>query len=212
LVTEHLGIKHLNAIIGISAGGMQTRLWSEMYPEFMDAIVPLAAEPAAMGRNWMMRRMLIDAIRNDPEWKGGNYERQPTAFRIAGVFFGTGTVGGALAMYNAFPTAEKADRELDRRVAHLADVDANDTLYALEASHDYDPSADIEKIRATVLAINSADDERNPPELGIMEAAMKRIRDGRYVLIPVGPETRGHGTKANAKLWKTFLGRLLAGR
>lgn len=212
LVTEHLGVKHLKRIIGNSAGGMQTWMWGEMFPDFMDAVMPMASEPVAMsGRNWMMRRMVIDAIRNDPEWKGGDYRDQPRAFRLAQVYYGVATNGGALAIYNASDSREKADREIERRLSQARATDANDVLYQLEGSRDYDPSRDLEKIRARVLAINSADDERNPPELGVMEAAMKRIKNGRYVLIPIGPETRGHGTVGNARLWKKYLEESLAG-
>jgi len=212
LVTEHLGVKHLRRIIGNSAGGMQTWLWGEMFPGFMDGLVPMASEPAPMsGRNWMMRRMVIDAIRNDPEWSGGDYREQPRAFRLAQVYYGIATNGGALALYNAAPSREKADREIERRLSQSNAADANDVLYQMDASRDYDPSRDLEKIRARVLAINSADDERNPPELGVMEAAMKRIRKGRYVLIPISLETRGHGTVGNARLWKKYLAESPAG-
>jgi homoserine O-acetyltransferase len=211
LVTEHLGVKHLRRIVGNSAGGMQAWMWGEMFPGFMDALQPMASEPAAMaGRNWMMRRMVIDAIRNDPEWKGGDYAEQPRAFRLAQVYYGIATSGGALALYTAAASREKADREIAQRVAQARATDANDVLYQMEASRDYDPSPGLEKIRARVLAINSADDERNPPELGVMEAAMKRIKNGRYVLIPIGPQTRGHGTVGNAKLWRKYLQESLA--
>jgi len=206
LLSEHLGVRHLRVVIGNSMGGMQVWMWGEMYPDFMDVLVPMASEPSAMGgRNWMMRRMVVDAIRNDPEWRDGNYEKQPAAFRAAQAFYGIATSGGALALYTAFATGEKADKELDRRLSQTGGADANDVLYQMDGSRDYDPSRDLEKIRARVLAINSADDERNPPELGLMEAAMKRIKNGRYVLIPVGPDTRGHGTTGNAKLWKQYL-------
>jgi homoserine O-acetyltransferase len=213
LVTEHLGIRHLNTVLGVSQGGMHTWLWGVMYPDFMDTLVPLASEPAAMGgRNWMLRRMLVDAIRNDPEWKGGNYDRQPQAFKVARVYFGIATSGGSLALYDAFPTSEKADAELNRRLSAQAEEDANDVLYAYDASRDYDPSPHLENIRARVLAINSADDERNPPELGVMEAAMKRLKNGRYVLIPVSKDTRGHATTGNARLWSHYLSELLTQR
>jgi len=206
LLTEHLGVRHLRAIVGNSAGGMQAWMWGELYPDFMDVLVPLASEPSAMGgRNWMMRRMVIDAIRNDPEWNGGNYKEQPKAFRIAQVYYGIATAGGALALYNTSPDRAKADAELDRRLAQTSRTDANDVLYQMDSSRDYDPSAGLEKIRAQVLAINAGDDERNPPELGVMEAAMKRIPRARYVLIPIGSETRGHGTTGNARLWRAHL-------
>ena len=210
LLTEHLGIRHVRLVLGDSAGGMQTWLWGGMYPEFMDVLVPMEAEPVEMsGRNLMMRRMLIDAIRNDPEWQGGNYEKQPSAIKIAQVFFGIATSGGALALYNATPTRRKADAELDRRLGQPFQTDANDFLYQVEASRDYNPEPNLGKITARLLAINSADDERNPPELGVMEQAMKRLRNGRYVLLPITSESRGHGTAGNAKLWRQVLAEVL---
>jgi homoserine O-acetyltransferase len=211
LVTEHLGVRHLKAVLGSSMGGMQAWLWGEQYPGFMDALVPLASEPAAMaGRNWMLRRMVIDAIRRDPEWKNGNYSTQPTAWRSSQVFFNIATNGGALALYTAAPTRAQADAELDRRLAQGTTTDTNDVLYQFESARDYDPSPGLERITARVLAINSADDERNPPELGVMEQAMKRLKNGRYVLLPMTSQSRGHGTTGNAALWKKELLTLLA--
>jgi homoserine O-acetyltransferase len=212
LVSEHLGVRHLRLVLGISMGGMHTWMWGEMYPGFMDALMPLAAMPVEVaGRNWMLRRMLIDAIRNDPEWKDGNYETQPSGFQRALVYFLVATNGGTDAIYNSWPTREKADAELDRRLAQPTASDANDVLYDYEASRDYNPAPDLDKIQARLIAVNSADDERNPAELGIMEREIKRVKRGRYLLIPTGPETRGHGTVFNAKLWKPWLVELLTG-
>jgi homoserine O-acetyltransferase/O-succinyltransferase len=206
LVTEHLGVRHVGVVIGQSQGGMHTWMWGVMYPDAMDLIVPLASLPMDMsGRNWIMRRMLIDAIRNDPEYNNGNYTEQPRGFRQAQVYFGFATSGGTQAIYRAASTRAKADELIDRQLKQRPAADANDVLYAYEASRDYNPGPDLEKIQARVLAINSADDERNPAELGVMERAMKRIKNGRYVLIPTGPETRGHGTTGFAKLWKQYL-------
>lgn len=211
LLTEHLGVGHVRLVLGNSMGGMHTWLWGEKYPDFMDALMPLASEPAAMsGRNWMLRRMVIDSIRNDPEWRDGNYEKQPSAFRRAQVFFGIATAGGALALYNATPTRERADAELNRRLGLASQADANDVLYQYESSRDYDPAPQLEKIAARLVAINSADDERNPPELGVMERAMKRVKNGRYVLLPITADSRGHGTTGNSKLWARYLAELLA--
>jgi homoserine O-acetyltransferase len=210
-----LGVRHVRLVLGSSMGGMHVWVWGEMYPTFMDALVPLASEPAAMvGRNWMMRRMVIDAIRKDPEWHDGNYTKQPSSLSTAQVFFGIATSGGALALYNATPTRERTDAELDRRLAATSATDANDVLYQFDAARDYDPGPNLEKITARVLAINSADDERNPPELGVMEQAMKRIKNGQYVLLPITSQSRGHGTTGNVKLWKRYLVDLLqsAGR
>jgi homoserine O-acetyltransferase len=211
LVSEHLGVRHLRAVLGTSMGGMHTWMWGEMYPGFMDALMPLASMPVEVaGRNWMLRRMLIDAIRNDPEWKDGNYEKQPRGFLQARVYFGVATNGGTRAIYNSWPTREKADAELDRRLAQPVAADANDVLYEYESVREYNPDPDLEKIQARLMAVNSADDERNPAELGIMEREIKRVKNGRYILIPTGPETRGHGTDAIAKLWKPWLAELLA--
>ncbi len=211
LVSEHLGVRHLRLVLGTSMGGMHTWMWGEMYPGFMDALMPLAAMPVEVaGRNWMLRRMLIDAIRNDPEWKDGNYEKQPRGFQQARVYFGVATNGGTQAIYSSWPTREKADAELDRRLAQPVTADANDVLYEYEAAREYNPDPDLEKIQARLMAVNSADDERNPAELGIMEREIKRVKNGRYMLIPTGPETRGHGTDSIAKLWKPWLVELLA--
>jgi homoserine O-acetyltransferase/O-succinyltransferase len=171
----------------------------------------MACQPTEMsGRNWMMRRMLIDAVRKDPDWKGGDYVAQPRALQVANAFFGVATIGGSQAYYQAAPTREKADRLLDERLAAPFAADANDYLYQWEASADYNPAPGLGRIRAAVLAINSADDERNPPELGIMERELPRIKGARLYLIPGSEETRGHGTTGMARFWKvelsTFLG------
>ena len=193
LLTEHLGVRHLRLVSGISMGGMLTWVWGEMYPDYMDKLVPLAAQPVQVsGRNWMLRRMLIESIRNDPEWNGGNYDKQPRSLQIAQVYFGLATSGGTRALYNAAPTREKADQEIDKRLAQKSNADANDVIYQYEASGDYDPAPKLETIRAAVLAINSEDDERNPAELGIMEREIKHVQHGRYVLIP--PATRPAAT------------------
>jgi homoserine O-acetyltransferase/O-succinyltransferase len=206
LVTEHLGIHRLRVVIGVSMGGMQAWMWGVLYPDAMDVLVPLASMPVEVaGRNWMLRRMLIDTIRNDPEWNSGNYTSQPRGFRLAQVYFGLATSGGTQALYRAAPTQASADDYINRQLSIRTGGDANDTLYAYEASRGYNPSPDLEKIRARVVAINSADDERNPPELGIMEREIKRVQNGRYILIPASAETRGHATTGSAKLWKRHL-------
>jgi homoserine O-acetyltransferase/O-succinyltransferase len=211
LVTEHLGIHHLRLLIGNSAGGMQTWLWGERYPDFMDALVPMAALPMPMsGRNWMMRRMLIDAIRDDPDWNGGNYASQPRAWQKALAYFRLATSGGALAIYKATPTREATDRFIAAQLEVGTPLDANDVLYAYEASRDYDPSPHLERIEAALLAINAEDDERNPAELGVLEREITRVRNGSYVLIPASEETQGHRTTHDADLWKDRLAELLA--
>ncbi len=202
LVSQGLGIKHLRLVLGNSMGGMQTWLWGVKYPDFMDLLVPMAASPVAMsGRNWMMRRLIIDSVRNDPEWKGGNYTKQPKSIQFATVYFNVGMSGGNQGLYKLAPTRERADQLLNQRLSSPFVVDANDNLYQWESSGDYDPSLHLENIKARVLAINSADDERNPPELGFMEKALPRIKNAKLFLIPASPETIGHSTTGQAKWW-----------
>jgi homoserine O-acetyltransferase len=211
LVSEGLGIRHLRLVLGNSMGGMHAWLWAERHADFMDAVVPMACQPSEMsGRNWMMRRMLIDAIRKDPDWKGGDYETQPRAVRVANAFWGIVSIGGSQAYYKAAPTREKADKLVDDRLAAPFTADANDFLYQWESSGDYDPGPGLGRIRATVLAINSADDERNPPELGIMERDLPKVASARLYLIPASEETRGHGTTGMARFWKAQLATFLA--
>jgi len=203
LVTEGLNLRHLRLVIGNSMGGMQTWMWGVAHPDFMDALVPMASQPTEMSsRNWMMRRMLIDAIRNDPDWNDGNYTTQPRALKVASVFFGIATSGGTLAYQKLAPTREKADRLLDERLAAPFTADANDVLYQWDSSRDYNPAPALERIEAALLAINAADDERNPPETGLMDRALKRVKNGRLYLIPASEDTRGHGTTGMAKFWK----------
>jgi len=212
LVKEGLGISHLRLVIGNSMGGMHTWLWGVKYPDFMDALAPMASQPTAMAsRNWMMRRLIIDSIRNDPDWKGGDYATQPKAFRTAAVFYNIATNGGTLAHQKAAPTREAADKILDQRLAALTNADANDYLYQWEASGDYDPSPGLARIKAAVLVINAADDERNPPETGLTEAALKQVKNVRLLLIPASEDTRGHGTTGMAKFYRQPLAELLQG-
>jgi homoserine O-acetyltransferase len=203
LVTEGLGLRHLRLILGNSMGGMHAWIWGVTHPDFMDALVPMASQPTEMSsRNWLMRRMLIDAVRNDPDWNGGNYTKQPRSLPAANVFFGIATNGGTLAYQSMAPTREKADKLLDDRLAAPFTADANDYLYQWESSRDYNPAAGLERVTAALLAINSADDERNPPETGIMERELKRVKNGRLYLIPASDQTRGHGTTGIPKFWK----------
>lgn len=210
LVTEHLRIQRLRLVLGNSMGGMQTWIWAQKYPQMMDLAVPMASLPAAMsGRNWILRRLITESIRNDPAWKGGDYTQQPPSLRFASVFYQFATNGGNQGLTKAAPTREKADTLLDQRLQAPFAGDANDHLLQWEASRDYDPAPGLERIQARVLAINSADDERNPPELGLLDAAMKRIRDGRAYVIPGSPDTFGHGTTGRAAFWKAELAREL---
>jgi homoserine O-acetyltransferase len=210
LVTEHFGLKHLRMVMGYSMGGMHTWLWAQRHAGFMDIAVPMAALPVPMaGRNWMLRRLVIDSIRNDPEWQGGNYTHQPRSLQFASVFFNLATNGGSQALYKQAPTRAQADRLLDERLQGPFAGDANDQLYQWEASADYDPSGGLEAISAHLLAINSADDERNPPELGVMERELRRLPHAQYLLVPGGPDTGGHGTLGQARLWKNNLALIL---
>jgi len=210
LLTEHLGVRHLRLVLGNSMGGMQTWLFAQKYPDFMDVAVPMASLPTPMSsRNWMLRRLIIDSIRNDPEWMNGNYTKQPRSAQFASVFFGIATSGGTQALYKAAPTREKADAMLDQRLGAPFTADANDVLYQWDSSRDYDPSPGLERIRAVVLAINAADDERNPPELGLLDQEIKRVKNGRVLLIPASDQTAGHGTTGQARFWKKELAELL---
>jgi homoserine O-acetyltransferase len=210
LVTEHLGVRHLRLVLGNSMGGMQTWMWAQKYPRLLDIAVPMASLPTEMsGRNWMMRRLLVDSIRNDAEWMGGNYTKQPRSLQLASVFFAIGTNGGNQALYKAAPTREKADQLIDQRLSAPFRGDANDHLYQWDSSRDYNASSALERIQAEVLAINSADDERNPPELGMLERELQRVKRGRVLLIPASDQTAGHGTTARAGFWKNELGALL---
>jgi homoserine O-acetyltransferase len=210
LVTEGLGIKHLRLVLGNSMGGMHAWLWAEKFPDMMDVVVPMASQPSAMAsRNWILRRMMIETIRNDPDYQDGNYTAQPRMMKYAVAAYGFATSGGTLAYQNQAPTVEKADRIVDERLSAGVTADANDFIYQWEASHDYDPSAALSNITATLLAINAEDDERNPPETGLTEARIKRIKNASLYLIPASSETRGHGTTANAKFYKQQLRDLL---
>jgi homoserine O-acetyltransferase/O-succinyltransferase len=210
LVKEHLGIKRLRLIVGNSMGGMQVWMWAQKYPDMMDVAVPMASLPTEMNsRNWMMRRFLVDSIRNDPEWMGGNYTKQPASWQFASVFYAIATNGGSQAINKAASTREKADQIVYARLKAPMVGDANDHLYQWASSADYNPSAGLERITATLLAINSADDERNPPENGVLEREIKRVKNGKMLLIPGTESTAGHGTTAQAKFWKKELAELL---
>jgi homoserine O-acetyltransferase/O-succinyltransferase len=210
LLTEHLGVGHLKLIIGQSMAGMHAWMWGEMYPDLMDVLVPLGSQPAAMsGRNWVLRRMLIDAIKADPAWNNGNYTEEPPTFRYIAAFFSFATAGGTQSFFRRAPTRALADKLVDRRLAENFTADANDYIYAYDAARDYDPSPGLEMIKARVLAINAADDERNPAELGIVAREIGRVKNGTYYQIPASPETNGHGTSGDAKWWKHLLPELL---
>ena len=210
LVAEGLGIKHVRMVIGNSMGGMNVWLWGEKYSGYMDVLVPMASQPTAMAsRNWILRRMMLESIRQDPEYANGNYTSQPHSVRLASAFFAFATSGGTLNYQKQAPTRAQADKLVDTRLAAPATSDANDFLWQWGSSGDYDASSDLEKIEARLLLINAADDERNPPETGITEAAMKRVKNGKLLLIPASEQTSGHATTGNAKFYKQALQELL---
>jgi homoserine O-acetyltransferase len=210
LVADHLKVNHLRLVMGTSMGGMHTWLWGETYPDMMDALMPLASLPTQIsGRNRIWRRIIIDAIRNDPAWNNGEYKTQPPSLRTAAevsMFMGSNSV----QRYKTAPTIAKADKAIDDYLAErLRTMDANDELYALESSRDYDPGPALESITAPLLAINSADDLINPPELEILEREIKRVKHGRAIVIPLSDQTRGHGSHTIAVLWEKYLAELL---
>jgi homoserine O-acetyltransferase/O-succinyltransferase len=210
LLKEGLGISHLRLIIGNSMGGMHAWIWGAKYPGAMDALAPMASAPSEMAsRNWMLRRVMIETIRNDPEYNNGNYTTQPPSMKLANVFFQLATSGGTLAHHKAASTREAADKIVDQRLTAPFRADANDYIYAWESSRDYNPSPGLERIQAALLAINSADDERYPPETGVLDREMKRVKNGRLLLIPASEDTRGHATTGFAKFYKKELEELL---
>lgn len=210
LVTEALGISHLHLVMGTSMGGMHSWMWGERYPGFADALFALASAPVAIaGRNRMIRRTIVDSIRNDPEWREGEYAAQPRGLTNAlyGLMF---MLSVPLQFHAEAPTMAEADRFFDDWIRSRRSLyDANDLLYQFEASADYDPSRDLEKITAPLFAVNSADDQVNPPELGILEREIKRVKRGRYILLPITSATRGHGTHSLPEVWGGYLKELL---
>jgi len=210
LLREGLGVDHLRLVMGTSMGGMHTWIWGEMYPDFMDALMPLASAPVEIaGRNRIFRRMVIDSIRSDPEWKDGEYTTPPRGL-IAAHYALFMMTSSPLQLHRTAPTRDAADSEYDRLRERALRADANDMLYAYEASRNYNPAPALERIRAPLVAINSADDEVNPPELGILEREIRRVPRGRFILIPTGAQTRGHGTHSQPVVWKQHLVELLS--
>lgn len=206
LVTEGLGIKHLKLVMGNSMGGMQTWLWGIRYPEMMDLLMPMAASPAVMsGRNWIMRKFIVDSIRLDPQWLDGNYKVQPFSAKFATTYFGLATSGGNLGLQRIAPTSAKGNALIANRMNASNTQDANDLLYQWQSSEDFNPEPELEKIKAKILIVNSADDERNPPELGKVESALSKLKSASYYLIPASDETIGHSTTGQAKWWKEQL-------
>ena len=210
LLTDGLGVNHLRLVMGTSMGGMHTWLWGERYPDLMDALMPLASLPTQIaGRNRVWRRVIIDAIRHDPAWKNGDYTTEPPSLRTAAEMLWLVGSNPIIRQRHA-PTLAAVDKEIDDYVANYTRTgDANDILYAVEASRDYDPGPNLEKIQAPLLAVNSADDLINPPELGILEKEITRVPHGKAVVIPLSDRTVGHGTHTMAAVWKHYLEELL---
>jgi homoserine O-acetyltransferase len=206
LLTGALGVNHLLLVMGTSMGGMHSWVWGEMYPDFMDGLVPLASLPAPMsGRNRMMRRMMMDDITQDPAYKGGDYTTEPPGLRDALQLLFMMTSSPRQLQKQA-PTTEAADTYIENWETRVfANEDANDYLYAFDASRTYDPSEHLDRIVAPLLAINSEDDQVNPPHMGVMEALMPKVKHGKYVLIPISDQTRGHGTHTLAAVWQGYL-------
>lgn len=211
LLTEGLGVDHLYLVMGTSMGGMQTWLWGQMFPDFMDCLAPLASLPAEIaGRNRMIRKMIIDSIQGDPAWMGGGYNEQPPGL-INAIHLLIVMTSCPLQWQKEAPTRAEADAFLAERIAaHAEALDANDMIYQFAASEDYDPAPGLSRIKAPLLAINSADDQVNPPELGILEAAIGQVERGAHILLPIDERTRGHGTHTLAAVWKHHLAAFLA--
>jgi homoserine O-acetyltransferase len=211
VLVDALHVDHLRLVIGTSMGGMQTWLWGETYPTMMDALMPLASLPIQIsGRNRIWRDMIVDDLRNDPGYNGGEYTTQPRGLKAAVDIL---WIFGSAPLYNQsqLPTRDQADAYYENTVKpRVANYDANDVIYHFESSRDYDPQPDLGKIVAPLLAINTADDQINPPELGIVEREIKNVRKGRFILLPITPETRGHGTHTLPKIWGKYLADLLA--
>ena len=211
LLREKLGVDHLRLVLGTSMGGMHCWVWGEQHPKFMDALMPLASLPVQIaGRNRVMRKMIMDAIRGDPAWNGGEYTSEPRQGLSAAVDVLMLMGSAPVAWQAQAPTRDAADAFYEEALRkRLASTDANDMLYAFDASRDYDPSPRLESIEAPLVAVNSADDTINPPELGILEKQIQRVRRGKAVVLPITPETRGHGTHSLPAVWKQHLGELL---
>ena len=212
LVTVKLGVNHLRLVMGTSMGAMHTWVWGYTYPDFMDALMPLASLPVAIaGRNRMMRKMAIEMIEMDPAWKRGEYSTEP-ALGIRGAASSLFFMGSSpLQLQKRAPTRQQAETMLDTMEKYyLSSLDANDLIYQFDASRDYDPSSHLSAIKAPLYAVNSADDEVNPPELGIMDQEIKKVAKGKYILLPTTDKTAGHGTHSNSAIWGNYLAELLA--
>ena len=210
LVTEGLAIARLKLILGLSLGGMLTWMFGATHPDFMEALVPVASQPGPMsGRNWIQRRINVEAIRNDPEWNNGDYEKQPTNWaRVAPL--SALLTQSVVRIQDMAPTREAGDALYKQFVERAKKGDANNRLYQIESTMDYDPSGGLDKIKARLFAINFADDAINPPELGVLEAGVERIPGARCVVVPAGPQSQGHFTSMRAAVWKSYLAEFLS--
>lgn len=211
LITEKLAVNHLRLVMGTSMGGMHTWVWGETYPDFMDALMPLASNPVEIaGRNRIWRRMAMDAIRDDPEWQNGEYKTEPVRGLTAAENLLLLAGSAPLFWQKQAPTRDAADKfYADRVKAAVARLDANDLIYQLDASREYNPLPKLETIKAPLVAINSADDMINPPELGLIDREIKRVKHGRFILLPITDQTRGHGTHTLPLIWQGYLKELL---
>ncbi|WP_189605571.1 alpha/beta fold hydrolase [Salinimicrobium marinum] len=212
LLTEHLKIDHLRLVTGTSMGGMQSWVWGYTYPDFMDAIMPLASLPVEIaGRNRMQRAMIVKLIKMDPEWQNGNYQEQPKVGLSGAIGQLMFMVSSPLQWQKRAPTREESEEMLNNLLKrYLSIMDANDMIYAFESSRNYNPAPHLSKIKAPVIAVNSADDQVNPPELGLMEKEIQKIENAKFVLLPITEKTSGHGTHSNPTIWGKYLEELLA--
>jgi homoserine O-acetyltransferase/O-succinyltransferase len=210
LVSEGLHVEHLRLIMGTSMGCMHSFVWGETYADFVDAYMPMACQPVQIaGRNRVWRKMMMDAIREDPAWKGGDYKDEPKEGLRAAEDILVIAGSAPLVMQKMLPTRDAADKYVAESDKRASTLDANDLLYQVNASRNYDPSAQLEKITAAIMWINSADDFINPPELGIAEKESKRLKNGTFVLLPISEQTHGHGTHTWAVVWQSYLKQLL---
>jgi len=211
LLEQGLGVNHLRLILGTSMGCMHAWMWGETYADAMDALMPLACLPVEIaGRNRLWRKMVIEGIRQDPDWKNGEYTSEPRAALQVAAYFLITAGSAPVRMQQEFPTRDAADRYLDETVKRIdSDLDANDVLYAVAASRNYNPSPKLDTIKAPVMFVNSADDFINPPELGIAEREIKKVKNGKFALLPTSSETHGHGTHTWAAVWQQYLKELL---
>lgn len=211
LLTDGLGVDHLRLVMGTSMGGMQSWMWAYLYPDFIDAAMPLASLPVEIaGRNRMLRKMIIDAIKSDPQWDGGDYEEKPMTGLTAAMYPLIFMVSSPLQYQKQAPTREASEEMLASLVARYAGaMDPNDVIYAFDSSRHYNPAPHLSKITAPLIAVNSADDQVNPPELGFLKEQIENVPNGQAVVLPITDETRGHGTHSVAQVWETYLAQLL---